>query len=58
MPLAIEERVERLRELLQKSEVVEAMRERCEEQGHDYEPCLSMMFDYFMRCKWCGEKDL
>lgn len=55
MGLAIEERAERLRELLSRDEVVEAMRERCEEQGHDYENCLSAMFQYYQRCKWCGE---
>lgn len=57
MSLAIEERAERLRELLQQPEVAEAMKERCEEQGHDYENCLTAMFQYHQRCKWCGESD-
>lgn len=55
--LAIEERAERLRELLLKPEVIEAMKERCEEQGHDYEQCMSPMFQYYQRCKWCNEPD-
>jgi sulfur transfer protein SufE len=55
MSLAIEERAERLRELLQKAEVLEAMRERCEEQGHDYENCCSPFLQVYMRCKWCKE---
>lgn len=56
MPLAIEERAERIRELLNKSEVIEAMKERCEEQGHDWENCCSAMFRIYLRCKWCREE--
>ena len=39
-----------------RDEVQKAMEERCDEQGHDYENCLSAMFQYYQRCKWCGEK--
>ena len=44
MALAVEDRAERLRELLHRSEVKEAMLERCDEQGYDYENCCSPMF--------------
>jgi hypothetical protein len=36
-------------------ETLEAMRDRCHEQGHDYENCASMMFAIYQRCKWCGQ---
>jgi hypothetical protein len=56
MPLALEDRVQRLWQLLTAPEVKEAMRERCEEQGHDYENCCSVTFRVYQRCKWCGEE--
>jgi hypothetical protein len=56
MSLVIEERAERLRELLSLLEVVEAMKERCDEQGHDYENCCSAMFIIYQQCKWCGKQ--
>ncbi len=31
------------------------MRERCEEQGHDWENCCSVILQVYQRCKWCGE---
>ena len=37
-------------------EVLDAMKDRCYEQGHDYENCCSSMFRIYMRCKWCGEE--
>jgi hypothetical protein len=37
-------------------ETREAMRDRCHEQGHDWENCCSSMFRIYMRCKWCGEE--
>lgn len=27
---------------------------RCEEQGHQWENCLSVMLQTYQRCKWCG----
>lgn len=33
-----------------------AMRDRCHEDGHNYENCCSMMFRIYMKCKWCGEE--
>lgn len=56
MSFAIEERAERLHKLLERSEVQEAMKERCEEQGHDYENCCSFTLQIYQKCKWCGEK--
>lgn len=56
MALEIEERAERLRELLANGEVIEAMRERCEEQGHDYENCCSAFLEIYQRCKWCKHR--
>lgn len=37
-------------------ETLDAMRDRCHEQGHDWENCMSAMFETSMKCKWCGEK--
>lgn len=34
---------------------IEAMADRCHEQGHDYQNCASMMFQIYQRCKWCGQ---
>lgn len=56
MSLQVEERAERLRELLKRSDVVEAMCERCEEQGHEWENCCSAIFQIYQTCKWCGER--
>ena len=39
-----------------RDEVLIAMRERCESQGHDYENCCSFTFRIYQRCKWCGEE--
>lgn len=36
--------------------VREAMRGRCEEQGHEYENCCSALFQIYEQCKWCGER--
>lgn len=54
MALEIEERAEQLRKLLREPDVIQAMKERCDEQGHDYENCCSVMFRVYQRCKWCG----
>jgi hypothetical protein len=34
----------------------EAMRERCDESGHDYENCCSAFLQVYQQCKWCGQK--
>lgn len=52
----LEERAEQLRASLSDPKVKEAMRERCEEQGHDYENCCSVFLEVYQRCKWCGHK--
>jgi hypothetical protein len=54
--LEIEERARRIRESLNDSKVQEAMRARCEEDGHHWENCCSVFFQVYMRCKWCGER--
>jgi hypothetical protein len=36
--------------------VREAMRGRCEEQGHQMDPGLTAMFQFVMICKWCGAR--
>lgn len=36
-------------------ETLDAMRDRCHEQGHDYENCMSVTFRVYQSCKWCGE---
>ena len=36
-------------------ETIEAMKLRCEEQGHDAENCCTAMFQVYSRCRWCGE---
>ena len=54
MPLALEERTQRLKELLTHDDVRDAMRERCEETNHDYENCCSFTFQVYQKCKWCG----
>jgi len=33
----------------------QAMRDRCELQGHEWENCCSAMFQVYTACKWCGE---
>lgn len=35
-------------------ETLEAMRDRCHEQGHEFENCCSSMFQIYQSCKWCG----
>lgn len=37
-------------------ETLEAMRDRCHEQGHEWENCCSAFFQVYQRCKWCGDK--
>jgi hypothetical protein len=37
-------------------QVQEMMRKRCEEQGHVYENCCSMLFRLYQKCKYCGEE--
>ncbi len=37
------------------AETLEAMHDRCHEDHHCFENCMSATFQIFMRCKWCGE---
>ncbi len=38
------------------AEVLDAMRDRCHEQGHDYENCCSIFLRVYQQCRWCGEE--
>lgn len=42
--------------VLHKPDVALAMRARCEEQGHDWENCCTILLQLYEQCKWCGEK--
>jgi len=42
--------------LMRKPDVQEAMRYRCEEQGHEMVGAMSMTFQVWQECKWCGER--
>lgn len=33
-----------------------SMRARCEEQGHEFENCCSIVFQVYQQCKWCGDR--
>jgi len=37
-------------------DVLLAMKCRCEEQGHEFENCCSVMLQLYQECKWCGER--
>jgi ribosomal protein L24E len=37
-------------------DVLDAMRDRCHEEGHEYQNCMSVLFQVYQRCKWCGER--
>ena len=56
MSLQGEREAERARALLGKPDVIEAMRIRCEETDHDWEPGMTWFFQIIRVCKWCGEK--
>ncbi len=32
------------------------MRMRCEEEGHSWDNCCSVLFQIYQKCRWCGEK--
>jgi hypothetical protein len=29
---------------------------RCEEQGHQWDDCMTPFFAVYQQCKWCGER--
>ena len=37
------------------TEVVEAMRVRCEKDGHEPVGCCTESWRAYMRCRWCGK---
>lgn len=44
----------RVEAVLNKPDVITAMKGRCEEEGHVYEMGLTVMFQPVSTCKWCG----
>lgn len=46
----------RAEKLLFLPDVQDAMRARCEEQGHEWENCCTMFMQVYRQCKWCGDK--
>lgn len=43
-------------ELMSKEPVRHAMSLRCDEAGHDFENCMSLTFQVYQECKWCGDR--
>jgi hypothetical protein len=41
-----------------KEEIIKAMKERCIEQGHEWENGCTVFFEIVKICKWCGERVL
>jgi hypothetical protein len=37
------------------NDVNRLMRARCLAQGHEFEQCISAMFQLYYECKWCGQ---
>ena len=46
---------DRLQRLLRKPDVREAMRARCESQGHQMENGITANFVFRETCSWCGD---
>ena len=42
--------------LMNKPDVQEAMKLRCEEERHEWDNCCSMLMQIYQQCKWCGER--
>lgn len=42
-------------EVLNRPDAQRAMALRCEEDGHNWENCMSATFQLYQACKWCGE---
>ena len=56
MQLTRKEIDHRMMRLSDSGKVREAMSIRCEESGHEYENCMSIMFHVYRGCRWCGHK--
>ena len=54
--LQVELDAERIRELLHQPAVKEAMRIRCQEQGHSWQNACSPTFQVYKVCDWCGKR--
>jgi hypothetical protein len=52
--LKVDRDAERAHELLEQTDVKEAMRIRCEEEGHSWENACSPTLQIYQVCKWCG----
>lgn len=37
-----------------KNEFKQLQAERCEAQGHDFENCMTVLFQVYQQCKYCG----
>jgi hypothetical protein len=44
-----------IEQILSQPTVRLAMRGRCEEQGHQFQNCLTATFQFYEKCKWCEE---
>jgi hypothetical protein len=56
MTLEVERKAERARELLDRPEVREAMRIRCEQDGHSWQDACSPLLQIYKVCDWCGAR--
>ena len=55
-PHEMRQEAKRMEALLHSRDVREAMRVRCESQGHDYENGLTVGFQFVRVCAWCGDQ--
>lgn len=44
------------RRLMSDDKVRQAMKIRCEEDRHEYVGAMTMLFQIYRECKWCGEQ--
>jgi hypothetical protein len=52
-PDELRKEADRLDELLSKPDVRQAMKHRCEQQGHDWKNCCSLTLRVYQQCAWC-----
>jgi hypothetical protein len=52
----VREQAERLEELLTQRDVRDAMRLRCDANGHEWENGCTVFLQVVKICKWCGER--
>ena len=56
MQLTDKEVDHRMLRLKESGDVREAMTIRCEEDGHDYQNCMSFVLHVYQECRWCGHR--